>query len=402
MILELGDLVAKSIDAFTEKNTIKLFPSAQGALDNLSFAAKDIYDIAGRRTGAGNPDWLDSHDPATDTAWVLERLLGAGAALAGVTHCTELTRGIVGDNAHYGTPLNPRAPDRAPGGSSSGSASAVAAGTVDFALGSDTNGSITVPASFCGLWGMKPSRGRIRRDGVFKQTTEFDTVGWFARDSDTLATVGEVLLQTQIDAAEPRRILFAEDMFALVDTELVPALDTACQEVESIAARTVRQQFCPIAPVDVMRAHYVLHSRDAWLTLRAWFERANPRLTFQVTRMFLAGSTLTAENEAEARSYLAPLQAQMLNLLTEDTVLCLPAAASHPWRAGATPGEISESINRTAQLATIGTTIGAPQVTLPIVNDHRALPIGLSLMGAPGSDELLLALASRIEQTVST
>ena len=154
------------LNAFCKDTDAYLEGAADGPLADLTFAAKDIFDVVGYVTGGGNPDWKATHEAAARTAWVVSVLVAAGATMVGKTITDEITRGIFGENAHYGTPLNPRAPGRVPGGSSSGSASAVAGGLVDFALGSDTGGSVRVPSSFCGLYGLRPTHGRIPLDGI--------------------------------------------------------------------------------------------------------------------------------------------------------------------------------------------------------------------------------------------
>ena len=156
-------------NAFCRDSTAYLSGAPSGPLSGLTFATKDIFDIAGHVTGGGNPDWKASHKAAQKTAWAVQALVDAGATMVGKTLTDEITRGIFGENAHYGTPVNPRAPGRVPGGSSSGSASAVAGELVDFALGSDTGGSVRVPASFCGLYGLRPTHGRIPLDSVLPQ-----------------------------------------------------------------------------------------------------------------------------------------------------------------------------------------------------------------------------------------
>ena len=186
------------LNAFCSHSTAALKGAPGGPLAGLTFAAKDLFDIAGHVTGAGNPDWLRLHTPAPRTAPVVQTLLDAGADMVGKTHTDELSRGIFGENAHYGTPTNPRAPGRVPGGSSSGSAAAVAGGLVDFALGTDTGGSVRIPASFCGIFGIRPTHGRLSLDGVVGQAPSFDTVGWLARDADLLARVGAVLLKADL------------------------------------------------------------------------------------------------------------------------------------------------------------------------------------------------------------
>ncbi len=143
------------LGAFCADSDAYLKGAPDGSLSGLTFAAKDIFDVAGHVTGAGNPDWKATHGPASRTAWAVDVLVKSGATMVGKTVTDELTRGILGENPHYGTPVNPRAPSRVPGGSSSGSASAVAGGLVDFALGSDSGGSVRAPASFCGIYGTK-------------------------------------------------------------------------------------------------------------------------------------------------------------------------------------------------------------------------------------------------------
>ncbi len=204
------------------------------AAKDCTFAAKDLFDIEGHVTGAGNPDWLALHAPALRTAPVVQRLVDAGAGMVGKTHTDELSRGIFGENAHYGTPINPRAADRVPGGSSSGSAAAVAGGLVDFALGTDTGGSVRIPASFCGIYGIRPTHGRVPLEGVVGQAPSFDTIGWFARDGDLLARVGEVLLGVELRAArEPRHLIVASDAFAVAEPETARALAPAVERLSS-------------------------------------------------------------------------------------------------------------------------------------------------------------------------
>src|SRR5262245_20127130 len=169
--------------AFCQHVDVRLAGTTTGPLAGLTFAAKDLFDIAGSRVCAGNPDWLRTHAPAEKTAPAVQILLGAGATLVGKTLTDELAFSMSGENIHYGTPLNPAAPDRIPGGSSSGSASATASKLVDFALGTDTSGSIRVPASYCGLFSMRPTHGRISCQGVVPLAPSFDTIGWFARDA---------------------------------------------------------------------------------------------------------------------------------------------------------------------------------------------------------------------------
>src|SRR5260370_34735918 len=173
--------------------TVHRAPRRAGPLSGLTFAAKDLFDVAGVVTGCGNPDWAATHQPAQTDAWAVDGLLQAGATLVGKTITDEISLGLLGINRFYGTPLNPRAPDRVPGGSSSGSASAVAGGLVDVALGTDSGGSVRMPASFCGLYGLRPPPGRPPPHGMMTQAPSFDTVGYFANNAATFGLAGSLL-----------------------------------------------------------------------------------------------------------------------------------------------------------------------------------------------------------------
>src|SRR5271168_2427946 len=199
--------------AFVPGERFRIEGKAGGPLAGLNFAAKDLFDVAGHVTGGGNPDWARVNPIPTRHAWAVQRLLDAGATLIGKTITDEVSLGILGENPFDGTARNPRAPDRVPGGSSSGSAVAVAAGLCDTALGTDTGGSVRVPASFCGLYGIRPTHGRLDVSGMMPQAPTSDTTGWFARDAETFARVSSVMLGEAPAATLPHTLLIAVDAF---------------------------------------------------------------------------------------------------------------------------------------------------------------------------------------------
>src|SRR5580765_4191212 len=210
---------------FVAGPSVRIPGAPNGPLAGLTFAAKDLFDVAGHPTGGGNHDWPRYYPVPTRHAWAVQRLLDAGATLIGKTITDEVSLGILGENAFDGTPLNPRARDRVPGGSSSGSASAVAQALCDTALGTDTGGSVRVPASFCGLYGIRSTHGRLDLRGMMPQAPGSDTTGWFARDAATFARVSAVMLGEAIPDALPTRLVVASDAFALADPETTAALE---------------------------------------------------------------------------------------------------------------------------------------------------------------------------------
>src|SRR5262245_27550981 len=234
--------MADPYNAFCNDPPIRIEGSGKGPLAGLTFAVKDVFDFAGHITGAGNPDWARTHTPAKTNAVVVQKLLDAGASALGKTHTDELSKGIFGENAHYGTPINPRAPGRIPGGSSSGSAAAVAGNLTDFALGTDTGGPVRVPGSFCGIYGIRPTHGRLSLEGVVAQAPTFDTVGWFARDSDLLQRIGTVLLNAQSDAAPADRLIIAEDAVALADHATKEALEPSIARLARFVGKSERKK----------------------------------------------------------------------------------------------------------------------------------------------------------------
>src|SRR6266403_3286318 len=270
------------INAFVPGPPVRIEGRPGGTLAGLTFAAKDLFDVAGFPTGGGNPDWARSNPVPTRHAWAVQWLLEAGATLIGKTITDEVSLGIVGENAFYGTPLNSRAPARVPGGSSSGSAAAVAAGLCDTALGTDTGGSVRVPASFCGLYGIRPTHGRLDLAGMMSQAPSSDTTGWFARDAGTFARVSAVMLGEAIPDQLPQRLVVATDAFALADPEAAAALEPMVARLRALVDEVREEAMAPPGLAAWARAQRTLQPHEAWLTFQDWVDRTNPRFAFSV------------------------------------------------------------------------------------------------------------------------
>ena len=378
--------------AFCTDTDAYLEGAVDGPLAGLTFAAKDIFDVAGHVTGGGNPDWKAAQAPAAGTAPHVERLVAAGATMVGKTITDEITRGILGENAHDGTPVNPRAPGRVAGGSSSGSAAAVAGGLVDFALGSDTGGSVRVPASFCGLYGMRTTHGRLSLDGMLPQAASFDTVGWFARDAEMFARVAAVLFETDIPDARPTRMIVAEDAFEVADAAVADALQMAIARVGDRIGDVASARLSENG-LDVWRQiQQPLQSCEAWETIRDWVDRCNPRFAWDVAMRLAEAARITDETIDEARKGRAAVQARMAELLQPGAVVCLPTTPFPAPEAGLRQSEMWDRRQRIITLTCLGGLLGAPQINLPLV-EVEGLPVGLSLLAAPGADELLIGFS---------
>ena len=394
-----ADSINDTLNAFCTDSDAYI-PGGDGPLAGLTFAAKDIFDVAGHVTGCGNPAWKATHRPADATAWVIRRLVAAGATMVGKTITDELTRGIFGENVHYGTPVNPRAPGRVPGGSSSGSAAAVAGGLVDFALGSDTGGSVRVPASFCGLYGLRPTHGRIPLEGMLLQAPSYDTIGWFARDAATFAKVGAALLTPEgsADGApnRPRRLLVAEDAFELAQPEARPALDAAVERIASLFDSVASLRLSPASLVEWSEQQQVLQSREAWESVRHWIDRVNPAFSFEVSDRYVLARSVTDAQVAAAQAGREVIVARMNEVFQDgDTVVVLPTTIGPAPPTGQWVSERHTLRLRNSALTSIAGNTGRPQLSLPLV-EMDGLPVGLSLLGNRGADEGLMMLAEAI------
>ena len=379
----------RSSYAYVDGPFCDLPPTGTGALDGLTFAVKDLIDVAGWPTGAGNPDWGASHPVPERHAPVVARLLGCGAHLRGKTRTDEISLGILGENAHFGMPVNPAAPDRMPGGSSSGSAAAVAAGDMDFALGTDTGGSVRVPASFCGIHGIRPTHGRVDFTGVVAQAQDFDTLGWFARDAEVMARVGEALL---CDRHEPlARFRVAQDAFLFADDAVRVALAPAIRRLGSVLPRSEDVLLAPQGLSVWQLAQRVLQSSQAARSLQTWLQAANPRLSFNVAQSLMRGLAFTDAERGRAALMQHEARQRMMDLLADDTAIAIPTTPfSAPLRTARPDGF---ALDRISCLTSIAGLSGLPQVSLPW-QFPNGLPIGLSLVGAPDSDMALLAAAT--------
>ncbi|TDF94474.1 amidase [Paenibacillus piri] len=362
-----------------------------GKLAGMSYAVKDVYDIQGHIAGAGCPDWRRTHGPAARTAPAVRQLLQDGAQLVGLAHTDELMFSLNGENEHYGTPINPKAHGRIPGGSSSGSAVAVAGGLADFALGTDTAGSIRIPASYCGIYGFRPTHGAVSLEGVIPLAPSFDTVGWMANDAPTLFRVGQSLLA---GAAPTRRsftrLLLPEDAWQLADipcreqlAALIPRLDGLLDRREPIMlAENGLQQW--------LTSFRTVQGFEIWQTHGPWIEQYQPKLGSQTAARFAWTRTVTEEAYREHLLQLEGIRQTLRSLLGGDTLLMLPTAPGVAPLCGLSGEQMEPRRVSTMQLTCIAGLGGLPQITLPwAVQD--GIPLGLSVIAGPGQDLQLLA-----------
>lgn len=353
-----------------------------GPLAGESVAVKDLYAVAGQPVGAGNPTWLAGAPIESGHAWAVERLLAAGADLRGIARTDEFAYSLAGTNAHYGTPPNPRAPHRISGGSSSGSASAVALGQASIGLGTDTGGSIRVPAAYQGLFGIRTTRGAVPTSGLMPLAPTFDAVGWFTRDAELLRRVGRELLPE----ASPR---------STTDLVSVPGLlELAQPDIAASVRRFATDHGAQAQDWDLSdlaewrRAFSTVQGFEAWRQHGWWLAGRLDSLGADVRARFEAASRIDDETAAHAREVVTRARGRIRSLVG-DRVVILPSAPTVAPRIGSDLQPIREATLSLTLFAGIG---GLPAVSIPL-GTTDGLPCGACLIAAPGRDLDLLDLA---------
>jgi amidase len=369
----------------------------QGMLAGTTFMVKDLFALAGHKISNGNPDWYAHARAAPATARALQWLLDAGASCTGITICDEFFYSVLGSNAHYGQPVNSRAPDRVTGGSSCGSAAAVAAKMCDFALGSDTGGSIRVPASFCGLYGLRPTHGRISLEGVTPMAPSYDTVGYLAREAELFRKVGHVLLEGEPVYTDIERLILAEDFFSHEEASAEQALGRVLAGIGPALPppehRTIAGE-----EIDAWRdAFRVIQGFEIQSTLLPFIQSHNVELGPGIKERFEMAAKITLAEAEAARAIRAEISKRLHAIAQPGSVIVLPTTPTLPPERGIPDGaSFTEFRAKTLGYTCLAGHAGLPQISLPAA-EAAGCPLGLSFIGWQGGDEALLDLAVRLE-----
>lgn len=384
--------IIDTCNAFVPGEMVTVPPNKSGRLSALTFAVKEVYDVKGFITGAGNPAWKNAHSAAQATAPAVELLLNEGATLIGKTISDEMAFSLDGENFHYGTPLNSKCPERIPGGSSSGSAAAVAGGMVDFALGTDTAGSMRIPASYCGVYSIRVTHGAVSLAGVHPMAVSFDAAGWFTRTPEMLAKVGSVMLGIETPVFNVSKLIIARDLFNTADPVLAAKYDTFIRRLSRLNIE--------IAETDLGKPDFAtwietLRNIQWWELNQAHGEWISSHLdTFGVEirgRLEKISSVTRSEME-EKRAVREQLIHQMESALPPGAMMVFPTAPGIAPLKGRPIEEARAGRLNTMRHTCVAALAGLPQVSLPLL-EKDGCPIGISLMGARGQDGQLLAAA---------
>ena len=392
-----GAFVSDGSDAAFVQRMAQAYGGSGGALAGLRLAVKDVFEVEGLRVGAGQPAWFAEQTEPRTSAPAVSVLLEAGARWVGKTVTDELTYSLAGNNAHYGKPTNPAASERLSGGSSSGSVVAVAGGHADIALGTDCGGSTRLPASYCGVWGMRPTHGRIAAQGCFTLAHSFDTVGWFANDADAMARVFEQLARTRVAAShELGTLVVADDVLPLLDAPVRAAYVALIAQLRKLAPVTVLPEgTLPLA--DWANAFRVLQASEIWLQLGTWVRTRRPRMGEDVTQRFDAASRVSFDEVTQAQRLRVDASATMARVLGTGGAIVWPTVPTPAPRLDASFDAVNDIRARSFRMLAPGGLAGLPQLSMPWMRSEGA-PVGLSVIGARGDDERVLQVSRLLSQ----
>ena len=358
-----------------------------GLLSNLNFVLKDMCDVKNLKTSCGNPDFFKKCDFANDYAPFLKDLLNEGPVLKGITVCDEFFYSLIGENGHYGTPTNLNAPSCVPGGSSSGSAAALTTDLYDFSIGSDTGGSVRIPASFCGLIGMRPTHNRINTKGVYPMAPSFDTVGWFANNPEIFQKVGNVLLNNiERSNVDFKQYVVAEDLLELCDAEVQSNFNNYINVNIPNINKTRLSTNTKAIIADNFR---ILQGAEVKANIIPWIEKNKPNISPEIRSRIDMASKITDIEVSRALIFRNNLIDEIKKSLPEGTIAVFPTSPFSAPKSGQDDESLGSFRKRLMELTSIAGMTSRPQITIPRLKDKSG-PVGISLLGWKYSDEILL------------
>lgn len=373
--------------------------ASDGDLLGLTFAVKDLFDVSGYPTSAGQPMVLAMSGVKTMTAPIVQLLLDSGAKLVGKTVTDELAFSLNGQNAHFGSPVNGACKERICGGSSSGSASAVSLSLVDFALGTDTGGSIRAPSSHCGLIGIRPTHGVVSLEGATDLAPSLDTCGWFARDFSVFNRISQVVFRTQAKMKQKReepRVFLLDSVWSLLSSEAHEALNIPLRrfgnQIEMLRGFDITDRY---ALDDLYWSFRYIQGYEAWEVHGSFIEKYHPALGPGVKERFEWSRQVTKDQFEWATRLRSEFQHFLSDQLAGDGYLITPTMPDIAPLRSAKESDLDTYRNKAIQMLCIAGLAGLPQVSLPLANRLNS-PLGISLIGPKGRDVELVELCSRL------
>jgi amidase len=343
--------------------------------------------VKDHRTSCGNPDFYKKCLPADDHAPFLKKILEAGATLKGISICDEFFYSLIGENGHYGTPTNLNAPGCVPGGSSSGSAAALTTNLYDFSIGSDTGGSVRVPASFCGLFGIRPTHSRINTEGVYPMAPSFDTLGWFAKDINIFKKIGSILLnpnkKTEFSFKE---FVIAEDIIELANPEIIKLFNNYINdkfpEIKKIRLSKYNKE-------EIADNFRILQGGEIQKNIIPWILENKPKISPEINNRIEMAMKITTDEINKAQKFRENLKVEVDKSLTKGIIALFPTTPFSSLKCGQSDEQLASYRKKLMEFTSIAGMTSRPQISMPKFKDNTG-PIGISLLGWRYSDEVLL------------
>ncbi|WP_409438798.1 amidase [Psychromonas sp. GE-S-Ul-11] len=369
----------------------KLSATGSGLLNNKSFVFKDLFDVTGFVTGAGNPAWLNSHEPANKTSPLIDKLLSKGANCVGRVQTDELAYSLNGQNIHYGTPINPIAPSCLPGGSSSGSAVAVARKEADFSIGTDTGGSVRVPASYCGLFGLRPTLGKLDLSNAFTLSTSFDTAGIFSRDLTLLKAVFKTLSEDNTSGEATAQIYLDDTLAKSLSEARLNSLQAWCKasSIKLLGCNLLGELAMTLDDLSLLfrtiQGYEIIQEHDQWLA--KYGETLDPSILLRVDWARTITSAKYDQAKTQQRDFTNKVTVHLEQL---NGLFVLPTTPSGAPSLTLTGEKLADYRSQLMGLTSIAGLSGLPQLHLPMADLDEG-PCGFSLMGLANSEADLIA-----------
>ena len=365
----------------------KIQTSYKGNLLDMRFLCKDMCQIKGFKTSCGNPDFYKHTAEATENAPFLEKILNEGAILEGITICDEFFYSIIGENIHYGTPSNKNAPNCVPGGSSSGSAAALTQINYDFTIGTDTGGSVRVPASFCGIYGFRPTHGRINLNKVYPMSESFDTLGWFSNNKSNMLKVGKVFFDHFEEIPiEQKNILIPIDIINNLDENIKSQFYDYCENKFKNLKKVKLSNYNKSELAECFR---VIQGYEIKLSMLPWIQKYNPKISTEINSRFEMAKNITVNMYNEAINLRKEFVSELDKNLSKEALIIFPTTPFSAPITGQSDDNLSDLRKKVMEFTCIGGLSSRPQISIPKFKGSTG-PIGLSVLANKYADEIIL------------
>ena len=365
----------------------KIQTSYKGNLLDMRFLCKDMCQIKGFKTSCGNPDFYKHSTKANENAPFLKKILNEGAILEGITICDEFFYSIIGENIHYGTPSNKNAPNCVPGGSSSGSAAALTQINYDFTIGTDTGGSVRVPASFCGIYGFRPTHGRINLNKVYPMSESFDTLGWFSNNKSNMLKVGKVFFDHFEEIPiEQKNILIPIDIINNLDENIKSQFYDYC---ENKFKNLKKVQLSNYNKSELAECFRIIQGYEIKLSMLPWIQKYNPKISTEINSRFEMTKNITVNMYNESINLRKEFVSELDKNLSKEALIIFPTTPFSAPITGQSDDNLSDLRKKVMEFTCIGGLSSRPQISIPKFKGSTG-PIGLSVLGNKNADEIIL------------